>query len=122
METGELLTRWTVRIAMGCYALSLGRRIVEGSLGVEQGGRERGPSSALRAPSPGGRRISSVAVSLWYVGCMVYLVHLACAFRFFHHWSHAAAVEHTAIRSAEVVGLRFGGGIWFNYLFTAVWL
>lgn len=99
MDSGELLTRWTVRIAVACYAFSLARRL-----------------------SDPDRRPDTTAAALWGVGCAFYVVHVGCAFHFFHHGSHAAAVEHTALRSAEVVGFRFGGGIYFNYLFTAVWL
>lgn len=68
------------------------------------------------------REPDAIAAALWGVGCGVYLAHFACAFGYYMRWSHAAAVAHTAVRSAEVVGLRFGGGIYFNYVFTAFWL
>jgi MYXO-CTERM domain-containing protein len=99
VETGELLTRWTARIAMIFYALALARRL----------------RTDWRHPD-------ATAAALWGVGCGVYLAHFAAAFGFYMRWSHAVAVAHTAVRSAEVVGLRFGGGIYFNYVFTAVWL
>ena len=99
METGELLTRWTARIAMMLYALSLARRL-----------------------NTGWRTPDKTAAALWAAGCGVYLAHFACAFGFYMRWSHAVAFQHTAVRSAEVVGWRFGGGIFFNYAFTAVWL
>jgi hypothetical protein len=38
------------------------------------------------------------------------------AFSYYHHWSHAAAMEHTR----EVSGV--GEGIYASYLFTALWL
>jgi len=53
---------------------------------------------------------------------LFYLAHVVAAFHFYHGWSHAAAYEHTARRTAEVVGLDWGGGLWWNYAFGAVWL
>jgi hypothetical protein len=58
----------------------------------------------------------------WSLGCAVYLVHVAFAFQFLHHWSHAAAVEHAARRTFEVVGFEFGAGIYVNYAFTLLWV
>ncbi len=37
-------------------------------------------------------------------------------------WSHAAAYAHTATQVAAGVGLNWGGGIYANYAFTALWL
>jgi hypothetical protein len=94
MDTGEFLTRWTVRIAMALYVASL----------------------ASRFYSPRWSRIA------WTAGCVLYLLHVAGAFEYFHHWSHAEAYASTARQTAEVVGLDWGGGLYFNYLFTLIWL
>lgn len=94
---------------MACYALGLGLRIKERSLGS-------------RASDGRSASVDGLAASLWGLGCLFYIVHVACAFHYFHHWSHAAALEHTAVRSAEVVGRRFGEGLYLNYLFTVVWV
>jgi hypothetical protein len=51
----------------------------------------------------------------------VFLLHLLCAFHFQHHWSHAAAYEHTAQQTAALVGLAWGGGIYVNHVFALVW-
>jgi uncharacterized membrane protein len=59
---------------------------------------------------------------LWTAGCVAFLLHVAAAFHFVHHWSHDAAYAETARQTNEVVGLNWGGGIYFNYLFAAVWL
>ncbi|MBI3860722.1 MAG: hypothetical protein HY290_02375 [Planctomycetia bacterium] len=48
-------------------------------------------------------------------------LHVLCAFAFHHHWSHAEAYDHTARETARKVGIDWGGGIWFNYLFLALW-
>ncbi|MGH7170719.1 MAG: hypothetical protein ACRELG_10610 [Gemmataceae bacterium] len=100
MDTGELLTRWSVRLALALYALALVRRW-----------SSRGRRSSLAA-----------ARWLWTVGCLVFLFHVSCAFQFYHHWSHADAYAVTARRTAEVVGWHWGGGLYANYAFMLVWL
>ena len=39
-----------------------------------------------------------------------------------HGWSHAAAYAYTAARTDELLGLRWGGGLWVNYAFTILWV
>jgi hypothetical protein len=99
MLAGELLTRWTVRIALALYVLGLALRV----------------SAAGRRPTLDMARLSSTA------GCLAFLLHAASAFQFYHHWSHGAAYEATARQTAEVVGLDWGGGLWANYAFAALW-
>ncbi len=94
MEHGDLLTRWTIRVAMALYVASL----------------------ATRTFAPRWSRIA------WTAGCGVYLLHVACAFEYYHHWSHAEAYAFTAEQTAAVVGLDWGGGLYVNYAFTLVWL
>ncbi len=97
---GELLTRWTVRIAMACY---LGRVTLD-----IVGQRSETAAKWKR--------------SLWTIGCIWYLIHVACAFEFYHDWSHTAAYEHTANQTAAVTGWHWGGGLWVNYAFTLAWI
>ena len=100
MDTAELLTRWSVRLALALYALALVRRW-----------SSQGRRSALAA-----------ARGLWTAGWLAFLFHVLCAFHFYHHWSHADAYAVTARRTAEVVGWPWGGGLYANYAFTLVWL
>lgn len=58
----------------------------------------------------------------WTGGCLCYLAHVVAAFQFHHDWSHPAAQGHTAAVTASVVGWNWGGGIWFNHLFTLLWV
>jgi hypothetical protein len=51
----------------------------------------------------------------WTFAWATYLVHLAMAFHYYHHWSHADAVSHTQERSG------FGAGIAVSHLFTLAW-
>lgn len=100
MDVEDLLTRWTVRAAFAAYALA----------------------EAARLYAPESASAQRIARVLWTGGCTAYLAHVACAFGFYHHWSHAAAYAHTAKRTGELIGLDWGGGLYFNYLFTAIWL
>jgi hypothetical protein len=97
---GELLIAWSARVVVVFYLLRLAADV----LIADPVRRDRWARWA------------------WTVGCAVYLVHVAFAFQFLHHWSHAAAVEHAARRTFEVVGLEFGAGIFVNYVFTLLWI
>lgn len=99
MDTGELLTRWTVRIALALYLVSLD----------------------LRLCARGDRNRLNWARLAWTGGYAAFLTHLVAAFHFYHHWSHRAAYDVTARQTAEVVGLAFGGGVYINHLFALVW-
>src|SRR4029079_17504189 len=99
MDTSKLITRLTALAAVALYGASL---LVD---------RPQSPPAARQK-----------ARWLWTGGCAIYLVHMACAFGLIHNWSHADAYRHTAERTAELVGFDWGGGLYFNHLFTAVWL
>jgi len=57
----------------------------------------------------------------WTLGAVTALAHAAMAFDAHHAWSHAAALADTARQTALVTGLRWGGGLYVNYAFLAVW-
>jgi hypothetical protein len=57
----------------------------------------------------------------WTFGYIIFLIHVALAFHFHHHWSHAEAWESTAKQTEAATGLAWGGGIYANYLFMLVW-
>jgi hypothetical protein len=90
-----LLIRWSIRIALALYVLSLLLRV--------------------------GRRCREARFA-WTAGCIAFLLHIVAAFHFIHHWNHDAAYADTARQTAETVGLDWGGGLYFNYLFAAIWL
>jgi hypothetical protein len=95
---GDDLTRNTVRLALLFYAAAASLLI----------GSPRGEVPAF---SPQAR----LARWLWTLAWAAYLVHVAMAFHYVHHWSHAEAVEHTRQVS------NFGAGIYFSHLFTVLW-
>lgn len=96
---GQLLTAWTIRLALALYVAWLAGWFVT-----------RGP------------RWAAVARWLWTVACILFVVHVACAFHFSHHWSHAAAWEDTAQKTQTLLGVAFGDGIYFSYAFLALWV
>jgi hypothetical protein len=96
---GQAATVWTVRAAVALYAVGL----------------------ALRANAPARRPWLGRARLAWTLGFVAFLLHVGCAFHFYHHWSHAAAYEATARQAAAVTGLAWGGGLYANYLFALVW-
>jgi len=65
---------------------------------------------------------ASWARPVWLLGAAAYLAHVAAAFAIHHDWSHAAAYAYTAARTDAFIGLSWGGGLWVNYAFTAIWI
>ena len=90
MPIGVLLTRWTIRLALALYAAVLLGRI------TASGDRPR------RWDRP-----------LWTTACLIFLVHVACAFGFYHHWRHAEAMENVAYQTRQMLGWEFGAGIYY---------
>jgi hypothetical protein len=97
---GDSLTRNTIRLSLAWYAVALVLMI-----------RLRGAKD-WRATTPLGK----TARWCWTWACLTFIVHVALAFHYFHHWSHADAFEHTR----EVSGL--GEGLYISYLFTLLWI
>jgi hypothetical protein len=100
MDMGELLTRWTIRLALVCYVAVLAGGIAR----VSQNGRWM-----------------QIARAAWTLGCLLFLAHVACAFQYYHGWSHTHAFDDTARQTKELIGWQFGAGIYFSYLFTLLW-
>lgn len=95
MTLGTILTLWTIRAAAVLYAVSVTAWL-----------RQRDRSARLT----------------WTIACVLYLVHVGCAFNFYHHWSHAAAYDDTSRRTKELLGTGWGAGLYFNYVFTIAWV
>ncbi len=99
MDAGQWLTRGTVWLALSLYVASEMAKTAGRSR--EQGGAARWLNS---------------------LGCAAFLAHVACAFQFYHHWSHAAAYADTARQTAALFRWNWGGGLYLNYFFALVWL
>src|SRR5262245_37630085 len=92
---GKTLTLWTIRAAAFLYVVSV---------------------------APWLDRRDRYARAAWTAACALYLAHVAAAFHFYHGWSHEAAYDETARRTAELMGTGWGGGLYFNYVFTIIWI
>lgn len=102
-EAADLLVRWTARIVVACYLL-------------------RGWSDYRGSKTGNIEANAALSRWLWTTGCVLFLIHILSAFAFVHDFSHAAAYEHTAERTAAVIGIRWGGGIYVNHAFALFWL
>jgi hypothetical protein len=58
----------------------------------------------------------------WSLGCLANLSHVLLAFHFLHNWDHSAAYAAIAQQTYEQVGWNWGGGLYINYGFCALWL
>lgn len=96
MDWGDIIIRWTARIAVAAY---LGRLLID--------------------RSHGSARLSR---GVWTGGLIVFLAHVAAAFHFQHHWDHTAAFEHTRQRTLALTGWDSGVGLYLNELMAVWWL
>jgi hypothetical protein len=99
MDTGQWLTRGTIWGALTLYVAAEVIRFI----------RRAGASEPL-------------ARALNSLGCLAFLAHVACAFHYYHHWSHTAAYADTARQTNIYFGWDWGGGLYFNYAFLLLWV
>jgi hypothetical protein len=72
----------------------------------------------LRVRRPAAWRMSRL---IWTIGALSIVVHSAAAFHYRYGWSHTHAIQATAQQTAAVTGLDWGGGLFVNYAFVAIW-
>lgn len=94
----SLLMFWTARAAVACYLARL-----------------------LAAARRNTAVPSLVECILWTSGCGLLCIHMLLAFHVVHDWSWDHALQHTAERTAAVTGLHWGGGLYINFAFAALW-
>lgn len=97
---GELLIRWTARLAVVCY---VGRLLCD----------------VRRPQTPA---LKNAAMCWWTVGCAIFMAHVTAAFHFQHAWNHAEAFNYTARRTAEMTGWNSGTGLYINEAFLCLWI
>jgi hypothetical protein len=96
MPLGELLLRVTAWASLVAWAASEWTR--------------------ARAP-----RASRSGRAAFTIGGLSLVAHAALAFELRHGWSHAAALGDTARQTEALFGWAFGGGLFVNYFFLALW-
>jgi hypothetical protein len=87
INPGDFLIRTTARISLGFWAVAA-LLILRGNSGARL---------------------------VWTLAWLAFVIHVATAFEYAHHWSHANAVRHVE----EVSG--FGPGVFVSYFFTLAW-
>ena len=97
----EIIVRWSVRLSVFCYLIFC---------------LSKSPAD-LTDESSQSKRI----LWIWTLGLIFFLIHFVASMGFAHQWSHQTAYESTADQTQAVTGWHWGGGIYFNYLFTLVW-
>ena|SRR5688572_11665037 len=96
---GILLTKWTIRLSLLGYAAYL----------------------ICSLSSPARHRLAALRW-LWTIAGGLFVLHVICAFHFYHRWSHAHTWQTTADETRQLIGVAFGDGIYFSYLFLALWV
>jgi hypothetical protein len=116
---GSLLTQWTIRLALACLAVYWGGSLWLAARSTDRRSIDRSSGNRkTRAEAPK----FTVLQCIWTAGCLLFITHVLCAFHFTHHWSHSHAWEHTAAETQRLMGFSFGDGIYFSYLFLALWV
>jgi hypothetical protein len=68
-----------------------------------------------------GRSRAADGLRLWMLGALLFALHMAIALGFRYGWNHEAAARETARQTQAVFGVSWGGGVYVNYLFVAIW-
>jgi hypothetical protein len=103
MTAGEILTKGTIWASIVAYLVG----VIFFARSVRQAGKEVPWEVVAR-----------VAYTL---ACASLLAHVALAFAVYHGWSHAAAYLDTARQTDAVVGIKWGGGLYINYVVLVCW-
>jgi hypothetical protein len=99
MKPSDLLISWTIRLSMLLLFVVY----------------------ALQIQRTSGPRMGRLLKYLWTAGFVICALHVMAAFHFVHDWSHRAAYLATAEDTRKKLGSAYGAGVYFNYLFLAVW-
>jgi len=59
---------------------------------------------------------------LWTISCAFFVAHVVSAFHYSYHWSHAEAIRSTAKQTQDLLGMEFGEGLYFSYVFLVLWI
>ncbi len=78
--------------------------------------------AVLSAELRGSKSTEPLIVWPWLMGALFAFAHSLGSLMTFHHGSQAAALESTAEQTQQLLGFRFGAGLYVNYLFVVVWL
>lgn len=106
MTFGDSLILWSIRAALLCYVA-----VLIGSLWL-------GPLAKL----PANHAWLRASRWLWTIGCGLFFVHMFAALNYYHHWDWSHVLSDTAQQTEALIGMPFGEGIYFSFLFAGIWL
>ena len=66
-------------------------------------------------------RRHGIARVAWTLGLIAAACHVLGAYHFAHDWSHQKALAHVAEETYNAMGWRWSGGVYFNFVFLAIW-
>lgn len=110
-ENADTLVRWTARIVVALYLYRCWLDF-KAALHFDQDSDKTSDS----------KQTHRFARWLWTIAVVLFAVHVGSALAFVHDFSHHKAYQHTAERTAAVIGVDWGGGIYFNHAFLIYWL
>lgn len=58
----------------------------------------------------------------WSLAALIFALHVLAAVHFYHGWSLASVVASTEASTREILGVPLGQGVFFSFLFGALWL
>ena len=97
MDSGDWAIRLTALLALAGYCFALAGCCAKGSY------------------------TSASDSGWWRLGLVALIAHLVCVFHFAHDWSHANALADTTLRTAQIIGVESGFGLYLNYAFYLAW-
>ena len=90
-----------------------------------------GPTRPMILAAPGDDEIESPVLAassfnpanvVYALGAAIMAVHIVCSYGIAHHWSHQAALDHTASETEAVVGIAVPHGVYVNFLFLVLYI
>lgn len=78
--------------------------------------------AVLTAELRGSKSTEHMIAWMWLIGALFAFGHSLGALMTFHHGSQTEALDSTAEQTQQLLGFRFGAGLYVNYLFVVVWV
>jgi hypothetical protein len=100
MSTGELMTRLPIWVMLTAYFIG----------------------AVLLTLSHRRPQVERAARWAWTIAVLSLLIHVGCAYHFYHRWSQESAYRETARQTAQLTGIEWGGGLYINYFLILCWM
>jgi hypothetical protein len=98
LTNGQRVSLWCIRCSILFLVVAFGRQLT------------------------GRPKTERLNATIWLIGALFAAAHSLGSLATFHHFSQAEAFESTAQQTQDLLGFRFGAGLYVNYVFVVVWL